>query len=172
MTLTRIFNICVWYPCLGLLLEIFVWDLCLRSSFGIFVWDFCLGSLFRIFAWDLCLELCLESFACDLSLGNFRLWTFYWTSAWKLSLGNFRLGTFACELSLVNFRLGTFAWNFRLGELDSCDWGNRWTGAGELTRGNRSWGAHPGEPSGGGARPLPFKMLYKNPLETPKGIPS
>ena len=52
----------------------------------------------------------------ELSLGHFRLETFAWrllfgTFAWELSLGNVRLGTFAWEL----VRLGSFVWELTLG---------------------------------------------------------
>ena len=79
-------------------------------------------------------------------------------------LGNVRFGIFAWELSL-----GISGWRSRapviggtagrqLGELGSCEWGNRWTGAGGTLAGQ--------------LHPLPFKKLYKNRLEIPEGIPS
>ena len=61
----------------------------------------------------------METVVGDLSLGNFRLRTFAWYISFGIlrsgtSFGNFRLGIFAPERALRNFYLETLAWELSL----------------------------------------------------------
>ena len=71
------------------------------------VWNLSFGIIgLGIFAW----EFSLGCYACEVSLGKFRLRSF----ALKHSLGNFGFGCFVWELPLEIFRLIYFASDFSL----------------------------------------------------------